>query len=251
MASAPQVIYRHALHLLARPLGRPAMLLVPDNMDFKTDARKDLALPDVPQRLRTWPALTPAALAELDPSSPPALDSIPRKALVNLVKDRSRRHFRSLQAGMDDFIQLRRFLALSQSTTVCVTAPSMVRIEVSTQQDESLKKTGRTYRVRMSLLASSPHASLTLTHRTLTFEDVNGVVLVHVEKSPKVVGATPELARGGPAFQYFSFMEEAPEKVPFGAAMSGFFHFVDPSKPDAEVLAMIEKTPMLKPKALA
>jgi len=245
LQSAAPLIYRHALQLVR---AQPATsIVVPDVFGAPIEA-KFVPLPDLSQRLASWgifSSLSASQLASI-PDLTATADSLPRPVLLSLVKDKSRRHHRTLQLAVDDAVQLRRFLVASRSTSISVTEPSLVRVEVSTLQDE-LQKTRWAYRIRVSLLASSPFPKLTLTHRTLVFEDMSGKEVQRVDRGPKVVGLAPELVAGGPAFQYYSNFEDQ-TGAGGGGYMSGFYHFAlsgDSQSTDL-VLGKIAKTGLVK-----
>ena len=239
-------IYRHALQL-ARAL--PPSVLVADQMVL-SEAKSNFALPLLADRLQSWSLLgqMPSASSgspTASSSSSAAQEHIPRSEIEDFIKFRARRPRMTLQQAVDDFVQLRKFMLLSKCTTVCVSKPADIRVELSTQQDE-MQKNRWMYRVRMNLLASSPHQCLVCTHRTLTFEEPGGQVFVHMERAPKVVGHTPEIKAGLGGFQYYSSYEDSHNAKEI--TMSGIFHFSDPkdSNPETDIKATIEKTPLIR-----
>jgi len=237
----------------------PPSFLVADSMGSVGDNRGPTyvaALPSLSERLGTW------NLPPFDSSDLPS-GHIARSSLLHHVRHKARHDGFALPAAIEEMVQLRRFILMCKSTEVHVDAASQVRVEVSTQQDEMhLRKF--TYRVRMNLLPSSKHASVTLTHRTLLFQDADGVTLQQVNKDPKVVGQSPKLKLGEKPFQYFSFYDDAQalqqsRDVPIVSnvasplvhagqprelCMSGAYFFRTPD--DEEIVVPVPRTRMLR-----
>ena len=208
LSPVPLAAFKQALRLVR---AAPPVLFVAEPMASSAQPQFDArspsylnVLPSLTERLAAW------GLPPFDTAVVPS-GCISRQSLLDFIKIKAKNQPTTLQGSIDDLVQLRRFLLLSQCTEVSVAPDSNVRIELSTQQDESSIRRF-VYRVRMSLLPSSKYSLLTLTHRTLVFEDSSGTVLQQVIKEPKVVGQTPKLRMGERLFQYFSFFDDSPPR---------------------------------------